>query len=86
MINVSAEGVTGTIEGAKLNDGKTLTLDYFAEISNFTDDITMRFTSENGTVIAKGVFDDEADMYKFTYSDINPQCMTENIKAELQLP
>ncbi len=82
--NVSAEDETGTITGATLNLGSTLTLDYYATFTPDADDVTMRFTSPSGKVTeTAGVYDDNYKKYKFSYTGINPQCMTDVIKAEL---
>ena len=80
-LSVFADGeVTGTIKGATLNIGSSLTLDYYATVSSGTP--TMRFTTSNGRVTTvDGTL--ENGTYKFAYTGINPQCMTENIKAEL---
>lgn len=83
MITVSAEEVTGTIKGATLNIGSSLTLDYYASISG--DGVpSMLFTSSSGRkTTVEGVYDASMKMYKFAYTKINPQCMNDNIKAEL---
>ncbi len=82
-ISVSAaEEVTGAINGATLNIGSSLTIDYYAIVSS--GEPSMRFTTSNGRVInVAGVYDSSMGMYKFPYTGINPQCMTENVKAEL---
>ncbi len=82
-ISVSAaEEVTGEIKGATLNIGSSLTIDYYATVSS--GEPLMRFTTSNGRVInVLGVYDTSMKMYKFPYTGINPQCMTENVKAEL---
>ena len=84
MINVTAEGETGSIEGATLNLGSTLSLDYYATFTAPADKVSMRFTTSSGRVTTvDGVYNDVRKMYKFTYTGINPQCMTDNVKAEL---
>ncbi len=84
MINVTAEGETGTIEGATLNLGSTLSLDYYADFSVPSEDVSMRFTSSSGRqTTVSGVYSNERKSYKFSYDGINPQCMTDNVKAEL---
>ncbi len=74
--------VTGTIKGASVDIGATLTINYFAEAS--TDDVKMRFTSSSGKVTeVNGIIDEQMGCYMFAYEGINPQCMNDNIKAEL---
>ena len=80
----AAEEVTGTIEGASLNIGSSLTLDYYATFSADEEKVSMRFTSSSGRITnVKGVYDEEKEMFKFSYTGINPQCMTDEISAEL---
>ena len=43
MISVSAEGVSGEIEGVRLNVGETLTFDYYATFDGEAKDVSMRF-------------------------------------------
>ena len=81
------ENPTGNrIEGATLNIGSSLNIDYYACFETTVDNVEMRFTNENGVVnTVQGEYDSKYGMYKFTYSGINPQCMTDTIKAELML-
>ena len=83
VVSINAEGeAVDTIEGAALNIGSSLTLDYFVKTEK--ENTVMRFTSSSGRVTeAEGVFDEEKGMLKFSYTGINPQCMTDTIKAEL---
>ena len=74
--------VSGTIKGASVDIGASLTINYFAEAS--TDDVKMKFTSSSGKVTeVSGIIDEQTGCYKFAYEGINPQCMNDNIKAEL---
>ena len=84
MLCANAEGETGTITGATLNLGSTLTIDYYATFTADADDVTMRFTSSSGRKTeVKGVYDNNYKQYKFSYTGINPQCMADTIDAEL---
>ncbi len=75
---------SGDLQGAVLNLGSTLTLDYYATFEVDADDVYMRFTSSSGRVTeVKGVYDSKYKMYKFSYKGINPQCMSDYITAEL---
>ncbi len=78
------------ITGSSVDVGSTLTVNYFVEFDyldkfNLTaDDFTMRFTSPNGKVeLVKGTYDPQSGYYKYPYAGVNPQCMNDNIKAEL---
>ena len=84
MISVSAEGEKAEIIGATLNIGASLSLDYYVTFDGDIEKASMRFTTSNGRVInnVNGAFDESQNAYKFTYTGINPQCMTENVKAE----
>ncbi len=74
------------IAGATLNVGTSLNIDYYAYFEADASRITMRFTNENGAIrTVDGVYDQTYELYRFTYTGINPQCMTDTIKAELLL-
>ncbi len=75
-----------SIEGASLNIGSSLNIDYYAYLEADPTKVTMHFTNANGKVYtAQGTYDSKYDLYKFTYIGVNPQCMTDNVKAELVL-
>ena len=74
----------GDFNGVVLNLGSTLTLDYYISTNADVNDTFMRFTSSSGRVTeVNGVYDEEYKMYKYSYTGINPQCMTDSINAEL---
>lgn len=85
MITVTAEGeITGEFKGATLNLGSTFTLDYYVTSSVDVSELQMKFISSSGRVTtASGEYDSAMKMYKFSYTEINPQCMTDTINAEL---
>ncbi len=71
------------IAGATLDIGSSLTLNYYACVQS-EENAEMRFTSSSGRVTeVSGVYDAETDYVKFAYEGINPQCMSDEIKAEL---
>ena len=75
---------SGDFAGAMLNLGATLTLDYYVSTEADVNDTFMRFTSSSGRVTeVTGAYDETYKMYKYTYTGINPQCMTDSIDAEL---
>lgn len=73
--------IEGTITGATVDIGSSLTINYFADAPENT---VMKFTSSSGRVTeVNGVYDEKTGYYKFAYTGINPQCMNDVIKAEL---
>ncbi len=70
------------IQGASLDLGETLTLNYYASLWDNLD-ATIKVTRNGKSEVLQGVYDNETGMYKFSYSGITPQCMTDIIKAEL---
>lgn len=69
------------IEGASLDIGTSLTLNYYVD-TPLTEDMSMRFTSSSGKVTeVKGT--EENGYSVFSYKGINPQCMSDTVKAEL---
>ncbi len=87
MVNISAAGqITGQFIGATLNLGATLTIDYYATLSERNDDVIVNFTSSSGRkTTVNGVYDESQKAYKFSYTGINPQCMNDVISASLEL-
>ncbi len=74
---------TNTLQGANLDIGSSLTLNYYADLDEEHQDAVLSVTRNNKTVEIESVYDSLTGMYKFRYTDINPQCMVDNIKAEL---
>ncbi len=75
--------VNGTIIGATLDIGSSLTINYLAEAP---ENAKMKFTSSSGRVTeVNGVYDEKTGYYKFAYTGINPQCMGDTLKAELMV-
>ncbi len=71
------------IIGASLDIGVDLTVKYYVELSYGYENSTMRFISQSGKVTeAEGVYD-ATGYYVYSYTGINPQCMSDNIDAEL---
>ncbi len=76
--------VENRIIGASLEIGSTLTINYYAELSEINDNAEMRFIRGNTSETVKGVRV-SGTRYEFKYKGINPQCMNDNITAELML-
>ncbi len=77
-----ATGVS-EIAGADLEIGSSLTVNYYAELSEEHLSAKLKVTRNNNVTELNGVYDEITGYYKFSYAGINPQCMTDNIKAEL---
>ncbi len=74
---------TAEIVGATLDIGASLTINYCVKGTDI-ENAKMKFTSSSGRVTeVKGTFDEKEDLYKYAYEGINPQCMSDVIKAEL---
>ena len=84
MVSFAETPAGNKIIGANLQIGSTLTVNYYAELSQINDNVEMRFTRGNKIEIVKGVRV-SGTQYEFKYEEINPQCMNDNIKAELIL-
>ncbi len=71
------------IKGAELEVGSTLTMNYYAVLDGAHTASTLRVTRNNNVTVLNGAFDSETGCYVFSYTGINPQCMADEIKAEL---
>ena len=73
-----------SITAASINIGDTLALIYYVDICSCENisDYSMRFTM-NGTATLVTVYEMLDGKYAFAFTDIPPQCMGDNIKAEL---
>ncbi len=72
--------VENKIEGADLQIGSSLTVNYFATVR---DGIvpTLRVTRGDDVRVIDGTL--EGEIYKFAYTGVNAQCMADNLYAEL---
>ncbi len=70
----------GTITSAGIEIAETITLDIYAQMNTVLTP-SMKITAGSRTGTVKGVKTD--GVWKFSFAGINPQCMTENIRAEL---
>jgi hypothetical protein len=71
------------ITGASLALGQTLTMNYYVTSNVALDNLTMRFNFGGEVTLVEGVLDEESGEYVFSLRNIPPQCMTDNIRAEL---
>ena len=74
--------VTESIIGATLDIGSSLTVSYYAQLWDNLD-ATLKVTRNGSTVELTGAYDEETGYYVYQYKGINPQCMTDNLYAEL---
>lgn len=72
-----------SIVGATLEIGSSLTVNYYADVTGDPENAIMRFTRNENSIEAKGSYDSKTGYYIFDYTDVNPQCMVDNIKSEL---
>ena len=71
--------------GATLSLGQSLALNYYAVLTPAHTAAQVRFTYHGETTLVNGVLDETSGEYKFTFGRIPPQCMGDEIKAELIL-
>lgn len=79
---------TGNILGAQIEVGASLTLNYYASLTNIADDaqVELRVTMlGKETTIERDITNIVDGKYVFTFDGITTQCMTELIDAELVL-
>ena len=78
--SLTDENVTYGFQGANLNLGSTLTINYYAVAK---DGFKVQFTMNGKTREVDGVLDSNLDMYRYAFDGINPQCMNDIIDAVL---
>ena len=80
------EAIVNKIEGAQLQLGSSLSVIYYATVDNnfinSGNDIILAVTRNDKTVYITGAKVDK-NMYSFTYTGINAQCMADTIDAVL---
>ncbi len=72
-----------TIIGANVALGESININYYVDLDPAKADAKMRFTFNGKEYYADAVKTDEEGVYTFTFKNIAPQCMGDNIKAEL---
>jgi len=73
------------LTSASLSLGQSLALNYYATLTPAHTAAQMRFTYHGETITVDGILDETTGEYKFTLGRIPPQCMGDNVKAELIL-
>ena len=70
------------ISGAQVALGDSITVNYYANVPATAEAVAMKFTMNDKVTFVQGVAE-SATSYKFPFEGIAPQCMGDNIKAEL---
>ena len=73
------------LTSASVSLGQSLALNYYATLTPAHTAAQMRFTYHGETITVDGILDETTGEYKFTLGRIPPQCMGDNVKAELIL-
>lgn len=77
--------IESKLTSASVTLGDSLSLNYYATLNPAHTAAQMRFTYHGETTLVSGVLDEASGEYKFTFGRIPPQCMGDNVKAELIL-
>lgn len=75
--------VTPEITGAQVALGESINMNYFATLPLNATNAKMKFTFNGEEFFANAAVTDVANEYMFVFEGIAPQCMKDNIKAEL---
>lgn len=76
--------VANEIKGASVALGESITVNYYATVSAAVSNPVMKFTMNGKDTVVYGVpTNDNMTEYKFAFTGIAPQCMGDNIAAEL---
>ena len=78
--NINDVSITYCFKGATLNIGSTLSINYYAKTNG---NYKVKFTMNGREYQSNAVFDEKEQLYKFTFSGVNPQCMNDIIDAVL---
>lgn len=72
-----------TIDSAQVKLGTDISVKFFATLDEDHAGAQMKFTFNEEETIVDGVATGEANEYEYTFTGVAPQCMGDNIKAEL---
>ena len=81
--DVASYSIIPQITGAMVSLGEDISINYYTMLSPLDADAQMRFTFNGMTYLANAKKSEYKNQYKFTFDGIPPQCMGDNIKAEL---
>lgn len=77
------DGATAILLGANVELNNSLAVNYYAKLPEAFKNAQMKFTMNDRSTIVDSVYLAESDQYVFTFANIPPQCIGDNIKAEL---
>lgn len=77
-INITSVEITD----ASITLGESITVNYYATLPDEYSKATMQFTMNEKTVSVEGELV-EGNEYRFAFEGVSPQCMTDEIKAQL---
>lgn len=81
--DVVSYSIIPQITGATISLGEDISMNYYTMLSPLDADAQMRFTFNGKTYFANAKKSGYKNQYIFTFDGIAPQCMGDNIKAEL---
>lgn len=84
-IHFLGEPTESKLTAASVSLGQSLTLNYYAVLLPAHTAAQMRFTYHGEITLVNGVPDESTGEYVFSFGRIPPQCMGDNVKAELIL-
>jgi hypothetical protein len=82
---LTEDNVESTITHATMNVNQSLEVQYHVTLNKNHTAARMRFTYHGETFLVDGVYDEALKTYVYTFDRITPQCMKDNVKAELIL-
>lgn len=82
---VIVEEPSSRIDSADMTLDTDITVNYYAELDDSHVGAQMRFTMNGVETIVEGTETETAGIYVYPYRNLAPQCMGDNIKAELVL-
>ena len=81
--DITIEYIPNEIKGANVEFGSDLTLNYYASLDFANADAVLEVTRNGEVTTLEGVYDSATGLYKYAYTGINAQCMTDIIDARL---
>ena len=77
------DGATAVLLGANVVLSNNLKVNYYAKLPEAYKNAQMKFTMNGIETFAEAIYLEEEDQYMFVFNNIPPQCIGDNIKAEL---
>ncbi len=77
------DGETAVLLGANVALGNNLTVNYYTKLPEAYKNAQMKFTMNGKETVVDSIYLKEQDQYMFVFDNIPPQCIGDNIKAEL---